>query len=75
MEKPSQFLEFAIKIAKEAVDVLPVVDHGLALEALPEVINRLEEKMDDAAKQLNFEEAAQLRDQIKKLRQRMIGKK
>ena len=37
-------------------------------------INQLEDKMNTAAKQLNFEEAAKLRDQVKKLRQKMSGK-
>jgi protein-arginine kinase activator protein McsA len=31
--------------------------------------------MNTAAKELNFEEAAKLRDQVKHLRQKMIGQK
>ena len=34
-------------------------------------IDKLENKMKDAAKELNFEEAANLRDRIKKLRQKL----
>ena len=37
-------------------------DAGLALEALPELIDQLEVKMKEAAKQLDFEDAANLRD-------------
>ena len=33
-------------------------DAGLALEALPELIDQLEAKMKEAAKKLDFEEAA-----------------
>ena len=36
-------------------------DAGLALEALPELIDQLEAKMKEAAKKLDFEEAANLR--------------
>ena len=43
-------------------------DAGMALEELPEFIDQLEDKMKAAAKGLAFEEAAALRDQIKKLR-------
>ena len=48
-------------------------DAGLALKALPELINQLEGKMKDAAKKLDFEEAANLRDRVKQLRQKMAG--
>ena len=49
-------------------------DSGLALEALPELIDQLEAKMKESAKNLDFEEAANLRDRVKQLRQRMAGK-
>ena len=63
-----------IKLAGKATDALDHEDMGLALETLPEVINQLEVKMNDAAKQLNFEEAAKLRDKVKDLRKKMVGK-
>ena len=40
---------------------------------MPELIDQLEVKMKDAAKKLDFEEAANLRDRIKKLRQKLVG--
>ena len=43
-------------------------DAGLALENLPELIDKLERNMKLAAKNLDFEEAANLRDRITKLR-------
>ena len=48
-------------------------DVGLALEALPELIDQLEAKMKEAAKKLDFEEAANLRDRVKRLRMKMNG--
>ena len=48
-------------------------DAGMALEALPELIDQLESKMKTAAKKLDFEDAANLRDRIKQLRQKMAG--
>ena len=49
-------------------------DAGLALEALPDLIDQVENKMKEAAKKLDFEEAANLRDRVKQLRQKMSGK-
>ena len=48
-------------------------DAGLTLEALPELIDHLEVKMTEAAKKLDFEDAANLRDRIKQLRHKMAG--
>ena len=65
-----------IEIATKATNSLITEDDsGLALEALPELINSLEEKMKTAAKELNFEDAAKLRDRIKKLRYKLLGPK
>ena len=44
------------------------------LESLPELISQLEDKMNVAARALEFEEAANLRDRIKALRQKLVGK-
>ena len=44
------------------------------LEALPELITQLEDKMKAAAKNLEFEEAATLRDRIRQLRQKLVGR-
>ena len=58
-----------VKVAGMAVQPLEEESDGLALDALPELINQLELKMTESAKKLDFEEAANLRDRIKKLRQ------
>ena len=45
----------------------------VALEELLELVDQLESKMKEAAKKLDFEDAANLRDRIKQLRQKMAG--
>ncbi len=47
-------------------------DISFALESLPEVIDNLEEKMKIAAKELDFEKAANLRDRIHQLRKKLV---
>ena len=49
-------------------------DNGVSLESLPELIEKLESKMKLKAKDLDFEKAAILRDRIKKLRHRLVGR-
>ncbi len=56
---------------EQAVEL--AVHNEAPLEALPELITQLEEKMKTAAKNLDFEEAANLRDRIKQLRQKLVG--
>lgn len=43
------------------------------LESIPDLIIQLETQMKGAAKKLEFEEAAQLRDRIKQLRDKLLG--
>ena len=50
------------------------VHNDVPLDSLPELIQQLEDKMKSAAKNLEFEEAANLRDRIKTLRQKLVGK-
>jgi excinuclease ABC subunit B len=56
-----------LKVVDEHLDELP-------LEHIPELIGKLEEQMKAAAKNLEFEEAAKLRDRIKHLRDKMLGR-
>lgn len=61
-----------INIVNNKTDaILNASDNQCLLEELPDLIEKLEIKMKDAAKDLNFEEAANLRDRIKKLRQKL----
>jgi excinuclease ABC subunit B len=45
----------------------------LSLEEIPQLITQLEAQMKDAAKNLEFEEAAKYRDRIKHLRDKLVG--
>ncbi|MBE9199739.1 MULTISPECIES: excinuclease ABC subunit UvrB [unclassified Nodularia (in: cyanobacteria)] len=56
-----------LKVVDEHIDELP-------LEEIPGLIAKLEAQMKDAAKNLEFEEAAKLRDRIKHLRDKMLGR-
>ncbi|WP_071190684.1 excinuclease ABC subunit UvrB [Trichormus sp. NMC-1] len=57
-------------------DLKVVDDHldELSLEDIPELITLLEKQMKEAAKKLEFEEAGKLRDRIKHLRDKMLGR-
>lgn len=56
---------------REVEDVVAetMVDMGVSMKDLPKVINRLEKDMHKAAKLLDFERAAELRDKLKTLRE------
>ena len=56
-----------LETAYQQVDELP-------LEQIPELISQLEAQMKEAAKSLEFEEAAKYRDQIKHLRDKLLGR-
>ncbi len=66
------FSKDLINIVNNKTDaILSSSDNQCLLEELPDLIEKLEIKMKNAAKELNFEEAANLRDRIKKLRQKL----
>ncbi|OUL20765.1 excinuclease ABC subunit B [Nostoc sp. T09] len=56
-----------LKVVDEHIDELP-------LEEIPDLIAKLEAQMKEAAKKLEFEEAASLRDRIKHLRDKLLGR-
>ncbi|BCL35728.1 excinuclease ABC subunit UvrB [Nostoc sp. MS1] len=56
-----------LKVVEEHIDELP-------LEEIPNLIEKLEAQMKEAAKKLEFEEAAKLRDRIKQLRDKLVGR-
>jgi len=58
-------------VSNKTDEILNAKDNQCLLEEMPDLIDKLENKMKDAAKELNFEEAANLRDRIKKLRQKL----
>ncbi|MEJ1932866.1 excinuclease ABC subunit UvrB [Nostoc sp. NIES-2111] len=56
-----------LKVVEEHIDELP-------LEEIPNLIEKLESQMKEAAKKLEFEEAAKLRDRIRQLRDKLVGR-
>jgi excinuclease ABC subunit B len=63
----------AYKVAEERVSYQIVDTDRVAFEDLPLVIDRLEQEMRQAAKALEFERAAILRDEIQRLRRILEG--
>ena len=67
------FLDVSRRLnAQQLEQVYEQVDE-LPLEEIPNFIGQLEQQMKAAAKKLEFEEAAKLRDRIKLLRDKLVG--
>ncbi len=67
------FLEVSRRLnTQELEDAYEQAD-DLPLESVPELITQLEAQMKEAAKNLEFEEAAKYRDRIKTLRAKLLG--
>ncbi len=69
------FLDISRRLNKEQLEVLYEHSDDLPLEKIPELIGQLETQMGEAAKNLEFESAAKLRDRVKKLRDKLLGHK
>ncbi len=67
------FLAISRKLSDQDLEKAFQDSEEIPLSEIPELISQLELKMKTAAKNLEFEEAAELRDKIKKLRQRLLG--
>lgn len=63
----ASYRNFEDMVAEEMIDM------GISSKDLPKLIDRLEKDMHKAAKILDFERAAQIRDQLKKLREMAKG--
>jgi excinuclease ABC subunit B len=70
-----QFLEVSRRINAQQLEEIYEQSDDLPLEDIPDLIVKLEAEMKDAAKNLEFEEAAKFRDRIKQLRDRLLGKR
>jgi excinuclease ABC subunit B len=68
------FLDVSRRLnAQDLETVFEQVDE-LPLEDIPVLILKLEAQMKEAAKKLEFEEAGKLRDRIKQLREKLVGR-
>jgi excinuclease ABC subunit B len=67
------FLEVSRRLNATELKVVDEHINEIPLEEIPDLITKLEAQMKDAAKKLEFEEAAKLRDRIKHLRDKLLG--
>ena len=67
------FLEVSRRLNSQQLEQADEQAHDLPLEDIPELISQLEAQMKEAAKKLEFEEAAKYRDRIKHLRDKLLG--
>ncbi len=68
------FLDVSRRLNAQDLDTVFEQVDALPLEDIPVLILKLEAQMKEAAKQLEFEEAGKLRDRIKQLRERLVGR-
>ncbi|MDF5725481.1 MAG: excinuclease ABC subunit UvrB [Rhizonema sp. PD37] len=68
------FLEVSRRLNATELEIVEQHLDELPLEDIPDLITRLEAQMKEAAKKLEFEEAAKLRDRIKQLRDKLVGR-
>jgi excinuclease ABC subunit B len=68
------FLEVSRRL--NATEIEQVVENldDIPLESIPNLVTQLEVQMKEAAKKLEFEEAGKLRDRIKLLRDKLLGR-
>ena len=68
------FLEVSRRLNGQQLETVYELADDLSLEQIPELISQLEGQMKEAAKNLEFEEAAKYRDRIKHLRDKLLGR-
>ncbi len=68
------FLEVSRRLNATQLETVYEQADELPLEQVPELITQLEAQMKEAAKNLEFEEAAKYRDRIKHLRDKLLGR-
>ncbi|WP_235678365.1 excinuclease ABC subunit UvrB [Cylindrospermopsis curvispora] len=68
------FLDVSRRLNANDLNLVDEQWHNLNLEEIPQLITTLEKQMHDAAKKMEFEHAAKLRDRIKSLRDQILGR-
>jgi excinuclease ABC subunit B len=68
------FLAASRKLNEKELDAVVEKASDIPLEDIPTLVSQLESQMKEAAKKLDFEKAAEYRDQIKKFRERLLGR-
>ncbi|CBN55463.1 MULTISPECIES: excinuclease ABC subunit UvrB [Kamptonema] len=67
------FLDVSRRLNSQHLETVYEQIDELSLEEIPELIGQLEVQMKEAAKKMEFEEAAKFRDRIKHLRDKLLG--
>jgi excinuclease ABC subunit B len=67
------FLDFSRRLNPQELEQVYTRSDDLSLDQIPPLIEQLEEKMKEAAKKLEFEQAAKYRDKIKHLRDKLLN--
>ncbi|AMW29218.1 excinuclease ABC subunit UvrB [Arthrospira platensis] len=68
------FLDVSRRLNSQQIDLACQQVDDLPLEEIPTLIEQLEVRMNEAAQQLEFEEAAKFRDRIRILRDKLVGR-
>ena len=68
------FLEISRRLNRQQLETAYEQVDEIPLSQIPELIQQLELEMQEAAKTLEFETAARLRDRIKHLRDKLVGR-
>ena len=68
------FLDVSRRLNAQQLETVYEEADELSLEQIPELIGQLEVQMKEAAKKLEFEKAAEYRDRIKQLRDKLVGR-
>ena len=68
------FLEVSRRLNSQDLKLVDEHVNEIPLEDIPQLVNNLETQMREAAKNLQFEEAAKFRDRIKHLRDKLVGR-
>ncbi|MEL4895884.1 excinuclease ABC subunit UvrB [Crocosphaera sp. Alani8] len=69
------FLDISRRLNAQQLEEVYTQADDLPLDKVPELIEQLEQQMQEAAKNLEFEEAAKYRDKIQHLRDKILGHK
>jgi len=68
------FLSVSRRLNEQQINYAVSQSANISLDNIPELIQQLESQMQESAKKQEFEQAAQYRDQIRKLRNQLLGK-
>ncbi|MBE9040834.1 excinuclease ABC subunit UvrB [Oscillatoriales cyanobacterium LEGE 11467] len=68
------FLDISRRLNAKEIEIACDNADELPLDQIPELVRQLERQMKEAAAKLEFEEAAKLRDRIKQLREKLLGR-